>query len=223
MSGGNGSNGAPDEICYNLSTFAAPPPPDTRPAQGQGAIAPSPWRMSARMSLLSRPVAPSPRLDQLADAVGIVSLIGQHDGACAKVVEQAVDDLPIMRLTCGQAEPDREALRVDNDLDLGREPAARSTETMICTPPFCRRGLLVGANGGAVDHLDGAVVGGGDGVHQPVPDTCLSPAHEAVVAGSAWAIPFGQVAPRGTRSQHPEDAVQHSPVIDARHATGLVR
>src|SRR3546814_7532928 len=27
-------------------------------------------------------------------------------------------------------------------------------------PPFCRRGLLVGANGGAVDHLDGAVVGG---------------------------------------------------------------
>ena len=149
MSGGNGSNGAPDEICYNLSTFAAPPPPDTRPAQGQGAIAPSPWRMSARMSLLSRPVAPSPRLDQLADAVGIVSLIGQHDGACAKVVEQAVDDLPIMRLTCGQAEPDREALRVDNDLDLGREPAARSTETMICTPPFCRRGLLVGANRGA--------------------------------------------------------------------------
>jgi hypothetical protein len=29
-----------------------------------------------------------------------------------------------MRLPSGQAEPDREALRVDDDVDLGREPAA---------------------------------------------------------------------------------------------------
>jgi hypothetical protein len=29
-----------------------------------------------------------------------------------------------MRLTGGQAEPDREPLRVDDDVDFGREPAA---------------------------------------------------------------------------------------------------
>jgi hypothetical protein len=52
------------------------------------------------------------------------------------MVKQCVGDLPVMRLSCRQAEPDREALRVDNDMDLGREPAAGSTETMICTPLF---------------------------------------------------------------------------------------
>ena len=89
-------------------------------------------------------------------------------------------------------------------------------------PLFCRRGLLVGADGGAVDHLDVAVVRGGDGVHQPVPDTCLPPSHEAVVAGGAWAVALRQVAPRRTGSQHPEDAVQHASVIHARYASGLI-
>lgn len=40
------------------------------------------------------------------------------------MVEQHVGDLPIVCLACGQAEPDREPLRVDNDVDLGRKPAA---------------------------------------------------------------------------------------------------
>lgn len=63
-------------------------------------------------------------LDQLADAVGVVGLVGQHDGARAEAVKQRVGDLPVVRLPGGQAEPDREALRVDDDVDLGREPAA---------------------------------------------------------------------------------------------------
>jgi hypothetical protein len=52
------------------------------------------------------------------------------------MVEQAVGDLPVVRLPGGQAEPDREALRVNDDVDLGREPASAATETMICTPFF---------------------------------------------------------------------------------------
>jgi hypothetical protein len=63
-------------------------------------------------------------LDQIADAVCVVSLVRQHEGARAEVVEQRVGDLPIMRLSGGQAEPDRTPLRVDDDVDLGREPAA---------------------------------------------------------------------------------------------------
>ena len=63
-------------------------------------------------------------LDQLADAVGVVGLVRQHDSARVEMVEQRVGDLPVMCLACGQAEPDREALRVDDDVDLGREPAA---------------------------------------------------------------------------------------------------
>ena len=89
-------------------------------------------------------------------------------------------------------------------------------------PLFYRRGLLMSANGGAVDHLDFAIVRGGDGVHQPVPYACLPPSIEAVVTGCARAVALWQVAPRRTGSQHPEDAVQHAPVIDARHASRLV-
>lgn len=42
---------------------------------------------------------------------------------------------------------------------------------MISIPPFCRRSLLTSANGGAVDHLDVAVVNGGNGVHHRIPYT----------------------------------------------------
>jgi hypothetical protein len=36
-----------------------------------------------------------------------------------------------MRLTCGQAEPDREPLRIDDRVDLGREATSGATEAMI--------------------------------------------------------------------------------------------
>jgi hypothetical protein len=80
----------------------------------------------------------------------------------------------------------------------------------------------VGANGGAVDHLDVAVVGSGDGVHHLIPYTCFPPPHKAIVTGGAWPVAFGQIAPRRTGPQHPEDAVQHAPVIDTRHASWFV-
>ena len=41
-----------------------------------------------------------------------------------------------MRLTGGQAKPDREALRIDDRVDFGREPASGATETMISIPLF---------------------------------------------------------------------------------------
>lgn len=63
-------------------------------------------------------------LDQLADAIGVIGFVGEHDRARAKLVEQGVGDLSVVRLPGGQTEPDREALRVNDDVDLGREPAA---------------------------------------------------------------------------------------------------
>ena len=53
-------------------------------------------------------------LDQLADAVCIIGLVGQHDGARAEMGEERAGDLPVMRLGPRQAEPDRDALRVDD-------------------------------------------------------------------------------------------------------------
>nr|AAA22087.1 unknown [Agrobacterium tumefaciens] len=80
----------------------------------------------------------------------------------------------------------------------------------------------MGANGSAVDHLDVAIIGSSDGVHHSVPDACFPPSYESVVAGGSRTIAFGQVAPRRTGSEHPEDSIQHATVIDARHPSWLV-
>ena len=80
----------------------------------------------------------------------------------------------------------------------------------------------MGANGSAVDHLDAAIVSGGNSVHHPVPDARLSPSHETVVAGGARAIAFGKVAPRSAGSKHPEDTVQHAAIINAGHASRFI-
>ena len=85
---------------------------------------------------------------------------------------------------------------------------------MISTPPFCRRSLLVGANGSAVDHLDIAIVRRGDGVHHPIPHASLSPSHKAIVAGGARAIALG-------RSRHgaPDRSTQKMPFSTRRSST----
>lgn len=95
----------------------------------------------------------------------------------------------------------------DNDLD----------------PLFSRRSLLMRTDGSAVDHLNVTVVRGGNSVHHPIPNTRLPPSHEAAVARRARTIALRQVAPRRSRAQHPENAVQHAPIIDARHASGFIR
>lgn len=53
-----------------------------------------------------------------------------------KVVEQIVRDVAIMCLPNGQAEPDREPLRIDDRVDFGRKAASGATETMISIPLF---------------------------------------------------------------------------------------
>lgn len=52
------------------------------------------------------------------------------------MVEQRARDLPVVRLSCCQAEPDRESLRIDDRVDFGGEAASGATETMISIPLF---------------------------------------------------------------------------------------
>jgi hypothetical protein len=75
-------------------------------------------------------------LDQRADAVGIIGLVGEQHHARSKMVEQFVRDLAIMRLAGGQAEPDRETLRIDDGMNFRCEPASGATEAMISIPLF---------------------------------------------------------------------------------------
>ena len=74
--------------------------------------------------------------DQVADGVAIISLVAENDGARCEPVEKFQRGGRVMRLPCGQAEPEREALPIDDRVDLGRETASGATETMISTPLF---------------------------------------------------------------------------------------
>ncbi len=76
------------------------------------------------------------RLDQIADPVGVISFVGQDDGAGIEAIQQPVCGRPIVRLTCCQAEPDREPLRIDERVDLGCETTSGATEAVIQIPLF---------------------------------------------------------------------------------------
>ena len=55
-----------------------------------------------------------------------------------------------------------------------------------------------------------------------IPDAFVPPSHEPVVAGRARLVADRQVAPWCSRSQCPENSVQHAAIIDVRHASRVV-
>ena len=74
--------------------------------------------------------------DQRADLVSFIGFVGKDHRAWREMVEKRMRHRRVMHLTATQAEPDREPLGVDDDVDLGREPSSGATETMISTPFF---------------------------------------------------------------------------------------
>ena len=45
---------------------------------------------------------------------------------------------------------------------------------------------------------------------------------ELVLADGAWTVLFWQITPSRTRSEHPEDTIEHLPIIDAWYPPRLV-
>src|SRR3546814_8527776 len=60
-------------------------------------------------------------------------------------------------------------------------------------------------------------------VHDPVPDARLGPATKPIVAGGVRPIAFRKVRPGSSATQHPENAIQDTPVIHTRHTARLPR
>jgi hypothetical protein len=56
--------------------------------------------------------------------------------------------------------------------------------------------MLMQADNGGVDHLDGGIMGSGKCVYDAAPDTSPPPANKAVVASGVGAKRFRQIAPR---------------------------
>ena len=72
-------------------------------------------------------------LDVSSDAVRIVGLVGNDDGAPLEVGQERFDGRQIVRLTGRDEDLDRPALTIDAGVDLGREPSAAAPHTTIST------------------------------------------------------------------------------------------
>ncbi len=79
--------------------------------------------------------------------------------------------------------------------------------------------MLMCANDGAIHKMD-VPVNLPEGIavllqtlQDVIPDARLTPTIEATRDGAHFAVAFGQVPPRRTRTQHPEHAIDHRAVV----------
>ena len=98
-----------------------------------------------------------------------------------------------------------------------------STGPSALFAPSRAAAVLMDADNGSVDHLDEAVIGFGEGLHDQVPDASHPPTNEPVVLGRIRPKALWQIAPWCSRPLYPEDAVEDTSVVDPRHAARLVR
>ena len=71
--------------------------------------------------------------DMSAHAVGIITLVGDHDGALFEPVEQSLGTQDVVDLSRRDQEAERAAFRVDAGVDLRGEAASASAHTTIST------------------------------------------------------------------------------------------
>src|SRR6185437_11046929 len=66
-------------------------------------------------------------------------------------------------------------------------------------------------------------MGTGKRVDDAAPDTSPPPPNKSVVAGGVRTKRLGQITPRRSGAQNPEDAIEDTAVVNPRNATRLVR
>lgn len=126
-----------------------------------------------------------------------------------------------MGLTVRQFKANRHSVGIDASVYFGRQPASRPAH-QPCFGPARATAVLMYADNGSVDHLDGAVMGFREGLHDRVPDASHPPTNKPVVASRVRPKGLRQIAQWCSRPQYPEDAVEDTPVVDPRHAARLV-
>jgi hypothetical protein len=79
--------------------------------------------------------------DARTHAFGVITLVGQNDGARLKPVEQGLGRSDVVVVAGRDQQFDRPALGVDTRMDFRREPAPASTDTanstLFLTPEAC--------------------------------------------------------------------------------------
>lgn len=173
------------------------------------------WAQSAFLQ-----VSIAPKVREVAEPVAI-EILNEANAALAAIAEEQA----VWVRSPDYAEQPEAVFDGARDIAAAAVPLAAGVATAASLPfaaVTTTTGLLVRPDESAVDHLDVGIRRVGNGVHHPIPDPNLTPSHEAIVAGGARTIAFRQVAPWRAGSQHPEDPVQHTAIINARYATRLV-
>ena len=106
------------------------------------------------------------------------------------------------------------------DMHFGAEAALTATERFgLRTPGVGSRRMLMRPDNGTIHIVDSPVKLCGlvgtllDGGKEASPDACLAPAVKAAGDGGPAAIPLGEVAPWGTGTDDPQDAVQDASMV----------
>src|SRR3712207_215016 len=112
-------------------------------------------------------------------------------------------------------------------VDLGAEAALAAAQGFrLGGAAGGPRRMLVGANDGGIDVLDGPLQRAGgirlllEGFQDRLPDTSLPPAVEAAGHRLPGTIAGRQVAPGGTGAEDPQDAIDNGAMV-VRRATSL--
>src|SRR5207302_10298728 len=121
-----------------------------------------------------------------------------------------------------QCKSDRQPAGIDDCVYLGRQSATRPAHQLF-TIASDTSSMLMHADDGRINHLHGCIMACGQRIHELVPHASPAPANKAIVAGGVWAEVVRQIAPWRTRTQDPEDAIEHAAVVYTRNAARLVR
>jgi hypothetical protein len=75
-------------------------------------------------------------LDQVADRVAVIGLVGEHDGARRKIIKQDIGCTTIGDLTTRQQEAERSAFAVGERVELAVAAAPADPDRLGKRPPF---------------------------------------------------------------------------------------
>ena len=70
-------------------------------------------------------------VNHLADPVGVIGTIGEHDGSSGQIVKEKLRHRRVVGLSGGELELHRQAIADDADVQLGRQSSTTSTDTSV--------------------------------------------------------------------------------------------
>jgi hypothetical protein len=81
--------------------------------------------------------------DKIEQRIGVISAVGD-DMAALQPFEQVGRSAQIVSLSCGEHEPYRQTVLIDQSIDLGAQSSTRAADGVFFAPFFTASGVLAG-------------------------------------------------------------------------------